>query len=58
MRRIIFYLVLVTLITAWAIGNFYLNEDIYIHLLLVISGLLLAFRYVYRLQPAKQAGQL
>lgn len=54
MTRFIFYTVLLIVLFAWAIGSFYLKEAYYIHSLLVMAGLMLFFRYVYKQKPVTQ----
>ncbi|MBL7718866.1 MAG: hypothetical protein JNL72_08525 [Flavipsychrobacter sp.] len=55
MAKMIFYTILAVLLAGWAIGNFYLHVDGYIHSLLVMAGLFAWFGYVYQLKPVAQA---
>lgn len=52
MRRALYYTMLLVVLMSWVIGKFYLEQEYYIHSLLVMAGLMLAFRYVYKLRPA------
>ncbi len=54
MTKFIFYITLLAILTAWAIGSFYLKEAYYIHSLLVMAGLMTFFRYVYNQKPVRQ----
>ena len=51
MTRFIYYTLLLGVLVSWVIGSFYLKEEYYIHSLLLMAGLMLVFRYVYKLKP-------